>query len=309
LFLAAEVHAQNVGIGFTSPKSQLTVNGNFALGADYNTAAPTNGALIEGDVGIGLTTPQVPLHVDGSIWVATGGITGAFWAGTANIDGTEIDPYGLIGIQRSAGADLSLSKLPGYTNVWLVQLIYNNSTIGTISINTASNPTGVVYGTTSDLRLKENIRPTVKGLNDLMRIQVSDFNFKSNPGTTETGFIAQQIYTVLPEVVTQGGANPATDPWTVDYGRVTPLLTRAIQEQQGEINALKQQNGKVTSRLAAVESENASLKTEVAQLKASNEKLAAMAAKIEGLEKAVSTIQRKENGEISKVALLCTAGR
>jgi hypothetical protein len=34
-----------------------------------------------------------------------------------------------------------------------------------------------------------------------------------------------------------------------------------------------------------------------------------MAAKIEGLEKAVSTIQRKENGEISKVALLCTAGR
>jgi BMFP domain-containing protein YqiC len=309
LFLAAEVHAQNVGIGFTSPKSQLTVNGNFALGADYNTAAPTNGALIEGDVGIGLTTPQVPLHVDGSIWVATGGITGAFWAGTANIDGTEIDPYGLIGIQRSAGADLSLSKPPGYTNVWLVQLIYNNSTIGTISINTASNPTGVVYGTTSDLRLKENIRPTVKGLNDLMRIQVSDFNFKSNPGTTETGFIAQQIYTVLPEVVTQGGANPATDPWTVDYGRVTPLLTRAIQAQQGEINALKQQNGKVTSRLAAVESENASLKTEVAQLKASNEKLAAMAAKIEGLEKAVSTIQRKENGEISKVALLCTAGR
>jgi hypothetical protein len=104
LFLAVEVHAQNVGIGFTSPKSQLTVNGNFALGTDYNLAAPTNGALIEGDVGIGLTTPQVPLHVDGSIWVATGGITGNFWNGTANIDGTEIDLSGLIGIQRSAGA-------------------------------------------------------------------------------------------------------------------------------------------------------------------------------------------------------------
>jgi hypothetical protein len=40
----------------------------------------------------------------------------------------------------------------------------------------------------------------------------------------------------------------------------------------------------------------------VAQLRASNEKLAAMAAEI-GLEKAISTIQRKENGEISMVAL------
>jgi endosialidase-like protein len=68
-----------------------------------------------------------------------------------------------------------------------------------------------------------------------MRIQVSDFNFKSRPGRDETGFIAQQLYTVLPEVVTQGGTNPATDPWMVDYARVTPLLTRAIQEQQGEI--------------------------------------------------------------------------
>jgi hypothetical protein len=303
LLLAVEVHAQNVGIGFASPKSQLTVNGNFALGTDYNTAAPTNGALIEGDVGVGLTTPQVPLHVDGSIWVAPGGVTGAFWAGTANTDGTEIDLSGLIGVQRAAGADLCLSKPSTYSNIWLTQFIYNNSTIGTISTNAPTNPTGILYGSTSDLRLKENVRPTAKGLNDLMRIQVSDFNFKSKPGSTETGFIAQQLYTVFPEVVTRGGTDPSKDPWTVDYGRVTPLLTKAIQEEQGEINALQQQNGKVTSRLAAVESENTSLKAEVAQLKASNEKLAAMAAKIEGLEKTVSTIQRKENGEISKVAL------
>ena len=89
--------------------------------------------------------------------------------------------------------------------------------------------------------MKENIRPTAKGLNDLMRIQVSDFNFKSKPGWTETGFIAQQLYTVLPEVVTRGGTDPSRDPWTVDYGRITPLLTKAIQEQQGEIDTLRQQ--------------------------------------------------------------------
>jgi hypothetical protein len=32
------------------------VNGNLAIGANYNVVAPTNGALIQGSVGIGTTT-------------------------------------------------------------------------------------------------------------------------------------------------------------------------------------------------------------------------------------------------------------
>jgi hypothetical protein len=58
LFLAASVHAQNVGIGFSDPLSKLTINGNFAVGANYNIAAPANGALIEGVTGIGTTSPD-----------------------------------------------------------------------------------------------------------------------------------------------------------------------------------------------------------------------------------------------------------
>jgi hypothetical protein len=59
LFLAAGVHAQNVGIGFTSPNSKLTVNGNFAVGTDYNVAAPTDGAIVEGLTGIGVITANL----------------------------------------------------------------------------------------------------------------------------------------------------------------------------------------------------------------------------------------------------------
>jgi hypothetical protein len=55
--------AQNVGIGFVNPASKLTVNGNFAVGADYNVVAPTNGAIIEGNVGIGTNSPQALLNV------------------------------------------------------------------------------------------------------------------------------------------------------------------------------------------------------------------------------------------------------
>jgi len=42
LFLVVSVQAQNVGIGFSNPASKLTVNGNLAIGADYNTSAPAN---------------------------------------------------------------------------------------------------------------------------------------------------------------------------------------------------------------------------------------------------------------------------
>lgn len=192
----------------------------------------------------------------------------------------------------------------------------------------------MLYQSASDVQLKENIRPTAKGLTDLMRIQVSDFNFKSKPGRTVTGFIAQQLYTVLPDAVTIGGTDPAVDPWAVDYGRVTPLLTKAIQEQQSEIEALKAQNknqdavlktedtkleaeyakqtalekedaelkARITDqdkRIAAFDVVNASLKTEVAQLKAANEELRSTAAKIGALEKMMNVLQKKEVNSIA----------
>jgi hypothetical protein len=58
LALSISSPAQNVGIGFSNPVSKLTVNGNFAVGANYNLAAPTNGALIEGFTCIGTTAPD-----------------------------------------------------------------------------------------------------------------------------------------------------------------------------------------------------------------------------------------------------------
>jgi hypothetical protein len=110
LLLAINARAQNVGIGVPNPVSKLSVNGTTSNGglaigdstytSTASTVAPTNGALIEGNVGVGLTAPQVPLNVDGEVFVSPGGITGSFWNGTANIDGIQFDPSGFIG--RSA---------------------------------------------------------------------------------------------------------------------------------------------------------------------------------------------------------------
>jgi hypothetical protein len=277
ILFSTAIQAQNVGIGVPNPQSKLSVNGTTATGglaigdstytSTAGTVAPANGAIIQGSVGMGLSTPQVPLHVNGQVYVAGSGVTGSFYNATANQDGVQIDP-GWMAIQRNQFWCLYLSKPAGAADGSLEAFTVANSMVGQIQTSGGS----VSYLTTSDERLKENIRPSGKGLNEVMKIQVRDYNFKSKPGESETGFIAQQLYTVLPDVVKRGGEDPAKEPWSVDYGRVTPLLTKAMQEQQVEIEILKKQ---------------------IKALKAENAKLTAIVSKVESLEHAVNGLQTK----------------
>ena len=50
--------------------------------------------------------------------------------------------------------------------------------------------------------------------------------------------IAQELNTVVPSVVQEGGDDITEQPWTVDYGKLTPYLIKAVQEQQTIIESL-----------------------------------------------------------------------
>jgi hypothetical protein len=64
-FLPITMYSQNVGINIATPLSKLDVNGNLTVGATYSgtNAAPSDGALIQGNVGIGITGPNGKLHL------------------------------------------------------------------------------------------------------------------------------------------------------------------------------------------------------------------------------------------------------
>jgi hypothetical protein len=196
-----------------------------------------------GDVGIGENNPDSRLHVKKNL--------------------TGIGQY-LVTIQNTGNG--------AYANGLLIQAGENAQTVNNRFISFA-NPLGfeigairqignttMQYNTTSDRRLKTNIQPTRFGLKDLMGIEVMDYSFKSELNKTRTGFIAQQLHEKYPEAVSVGGEDLKTDPWMVDYGQVTPLLVKSMQEQQeiieeqkNQIEEQKQMLEALTRRLEALE--------------------------------------------------------
>jgi hypothetical protein len=93
-------------------------------------------------------------------------------------------------------------------------------------------------GRTSSIELKNNITNIKYGLNDILKINPINFNWKDENkfgNENENGFVAEDVYTVIPNVVSSD-ANGIF----MDYNKLIPILTKAIQEQQALIKALEQ---------------------------------------------------------------------
>ena len=101
------------------------------------------------------------------------------------------------------------------------------------SANTATLSNAGAWGDASDIAYKKDIVDTVYGLDTVKQFQPRDFVLKADE-TNQTGFIAQEMETVCPQfVVGEDGSK------TINYGQITSVLTKAIQEQQTIIEDLK----------------------------------------------------------------------
>ena len=105
----------------------------------------------------------------------------------------------------------------------------------------------------SDRRLKTNITPLEKSIDKVMKLNGVTFNWDktvrpSAPTTLQYGFIAQEIEKVIPELVSEDSDGYKT----VNYIGVIPVLTQAMQEQQKEIEQLKDENKKLNETVEAL---------------------------------------------------------
>jgi len=101
------------------------------------------------------------------------------------------------------------------------------------------------YGSTSDIKLKENIVDATPKLADLMRVKIRNYNFKNDPDLKQIGMVAQELETIFPSMVEnhkdqdKDGNDLGTTTKSVKYSVFVPMLIKAMQEQQTTIEALE----------------------------------------------------------------------
>ena len=219
----------NVGIGTADPQQTLDVAGNVVIGDGVD--GPAINWRAQSDVGVDTSGTQYFNREYGVFTWARGPIdnsnpesaVGIWLARSAN----DVEPY----------AD-GLTNLgnPGYR--WK-DVYATNSVIQT-----------------SDERMKKNIAPLDMGLAEVMTLKPVTYEWKdprSGDGPC-IGFIAQEVEKVIPQAVVHrvipseqlraakeaGKPEPAiTDPYGMKYTEITPVLVKAIQEQQAQIEMLK----------------------------------------------------------------------
>ena len=94
--------------------------------------------------------------------------------------------------------------------------------------------TATDFDSTSDIRLKTNIKPIEDPLNKVLQIEGVSFNWKED-NRPALGVVADQIENILPELV------HGDDPKTVNYNGLVGLLIECVKNQQKQIDELKDQ--------------------------------------------------------------------
>jgi hypothetical protein len=260
--MAWDAANQRLGIGTAGPAAKLHVVGpvyttgataEFHLGDQANASftswsrASDATYMYSSSVGANVVTVdgagRVLIGPPGSsrrLGMRAPGVTSAddFIAEFTNTNATAGDGVVIMGAGPT-GADTT-TKI-----IWFLDAPFA-TVLGAITRNGAA---AVAYGTASDVRLKGEIVESNRGLDALMAIKVSEY-LMAGDERRQQGLLAQDVAAVYPEAVYAGGDDPALEPWMIDYGRLTPLLIKSMQQQQELIGVLQQRLAEMEARLA-----------------------------------------------------------
>jgi hypothetical protein len=236
--------AGNVGIGgspnnFTNQKS-LTINGisggNSRL--DFQINGTNEAEIVANDAELIMAHNDILKFYTANterMRITSGGniLAGKIVTGQVLTDGFEYSTDNYLSICNSVSANYSLyvanKGASGTRN--MVAFYGTSSVVGSITYN----GTVIAYNTTSDYRLKEDLKD-FNGLDKVSKISVYDFKWKSEESRSY-GVMAHELQEVLPDAVS--GEKDAEENQMVDYSKIVPLLVKSIQELTAKVEMLE----------------------------------------------------------------------
>lgn len=187
-----------------------------------NSVAPAYTVTTDNRVGIGTDAPYSRLHVKSS------DMTQLY------IESTSSDNYGMIQLNANTNQNWG-------SNYHEFMFFQNQGTnIGSIVGSNGGNM--VSYNTSSDYRLKTDLK-NFDGLELINKVKTYDYSWKKD-SSRMYGVMAHELQEVLPYAVS--GQKDAVDaegkimPQSVDYSKLTPILVKAMQEQDLKIKQLEE---------------------------------------------------------------------
>ena len=264
--LAATIDSSGkVGIGTASPSAVLEVDSNVNAATPVNTEFKNSGLTGSGHLQIcfpAATNNYATGAKKGDCVVRNTtsggdiffGANNAIRFGVAGTDSDErmrIDSTGKVQIGTTSALASSIFSVKGAaTNSQQVVSLHNPATSGTVYFMAFGTETSytergfitydqsnVAFTQASDITLKENIRDLNNGLDTICKIKPRVFDWKDGHAKDSVGFIAQEVEEVKPDWVKEKDGIKMLD---TNLPNTIPYLIKAIQEQQEEIEQLKQ---------------------------------------------------------------------
>lgn len=230
---------KRLGLGTTSPIGKLHLDlpsGAFGSSNSYNVLSYGNSNIfrsyMDGNWNYINEVIQNGTNQSGYIIVTNGTERMRITSGGNVGIGTSVT-NGRLHVTSFNGTVSVIEDASNISNITLVSFVANTNLIG--SITRVGTTNAVAYNTTSDYRLKEDLKE-IKGLEKLSKIKVYDFKWKDNDHRMD-GVLAHELQEVIPYAVT--GEKDGEQMQSVDYSKLVPVLVKAIQEQQKEIEMLK----------------------------------------------------------------------
>jgi len=190
------------------------------------------------------TNASERMHIDstGDVLIGTtsGGSLGAKLRVVGRIEGTSVHATSNSSVFYQGGNfGYPTLECRGYSNTTSFNqiLVRFTNLAGTSKGSITISGSSTTYNTSSDERLKENIRYADDAGDKIDAIKIRQFDWIEGGEHQDYGVIAQELLPVAPEAVTEGYTED--DMMGVDYSKLVPTLIKEIQSLRKRVEELE----------------------------------------------------------------------